>query len=208
VSSATTEILLIRHGHVPWLEPVRFRGRADLKLSDRGIAQAEATARRIATRWRPSAVYASPLSRTLRTAQIIAEPLRLPVEPLADLIDIDYGEWQGLTAEEAKVRWPAELACWSRRPDLVQLPGGETLQDVLVRAARALREVVRRHPDQRVVLVGHDSVNRVILLHALELPLARYWQLGQEPCAINRIAASAEGLLVHAMNETGHLHEA
>jgi probable phosphoglycerate mutase len=58
-----------------------------------------------------------------------------------------------------------------------------------------------------VVLVGHDCVNRVILLHALELPLARYWQLGQEPCAINRIEASAEGFLVHTMNEMAHLRE-
>ena len=208
MSSAITEILLTRHGHVPWLEPKRFRGRADLKLSDQGIAQAEATARRIATRWRPSAVYASPLARTLRTAQIIAEPLRLPVQSMDALIDIDYGEWQGLTVEEAEQRWPAEVALWQRRPDLVQIPSGETLQELLVRVAQALRTVVGRHPQATVVLVAHDSVNRVMLLHALELALARYWQLGQEPCAINRIAASAEGLLVHAMNETGHLHEA
>jgi broad specificity phosphatase PhoE len=208
VSSATTEILLIRHGHVPWLEPMRFRGRADLKLSDQGVAQAEATARQIASRWQPSAAYASPLSRTLRTAQIIAEPLRLPVQSMDGLIDIDYGEWQGLTVEEVEQRWSAELSLWHRRPDLVQIPGGETLQQVLVRIVEALRTVVGRHPQATVVLVAHDSVNRVILLHALELALARYRQLGQDPCAINRIEASAEGLLVHAMNETGHLHEA
>jgi broad specificity phosphatase PhoE len=208
VSSGPTEILLIRHGHVPWLEPKRFRGRADLKLSDQGIAQAEATARRIATRWQPGAVYASPLARTLRTAQIIAEPLRLPVQSMDGLIDIDYGEWQGLAVEEVEQRWPAELALWHKRPDLVQIPGGETLQEVLVRIVEALRTVVGRHTQATVVLVAHDSVNRVMLLHALELALARYWQLGQDPCAINRIEASAEGLVVRAMNETGHLHEA
>jgi phosphoserine phosphatase len=61
-----TEILLIRHGDVPWLDPKRFRGRAELKLTDRGIAQAEATARRISASWQPQAIYASPLGRTLR----------------------------------------------------------------------------------------------------------------------------------------------
>jgi probable phosphoglycerate mutase len=207
VSPTTTEIVLTRHGHVAWLEPKRFRGRAELKLTDQGVAEAEAAARRIGAGPKPAAVYASPLGRTLRTAQIIAEPLRLPVEPMASLIDIDYGQWQGLTTEEARERWPAEVDLWFRRPDLVQPPGGESLQDVLVRATRALREIMGRHPDQTVVLVGHDSVNRVILLHALELALAGYWRLGQEPCAINRIEASAEGFLVHTINETWHLHE-
>jgi probable phosphoglycerate mutase len=202
-----TEILLIRHGDVPWLDPKRFRGRAELKLTDRGIAQAEATARRISASWGVHAIYASPLGRTLRTARIIAEPLRVPVQPLDALIDIDYGQWQGLTLEEAKERWPAEAGLWQRRPDLVEPSGGETLQDVLARVARALRLLIARHPQETVVLVGHDNVNRVILLHALELPLARYWQLGQDPCAINRIEATAEGFVVHAMNETAHLHE-
>jgi phosphoserine phosphatase len=202
-----TEIVLTRHGHVPWLEPKRFRGRAELKLTDIGVAQAEATARRISAGWRPQAIYASPLGRTLRTARIIAEPLRLPVQPMDALIDIDYGEWQGLTADEAKERWPVEVELWHRRPDLVQIPGGETLQEVLARVAQALRLIVGRHPQETVVLVGHDSVNRVTLLHALELPLARYWQLGQDPCAINLIEASADGFVVQTMNDTAHLPE-
>ncbi|HEX5079746.1 MAG TPA: histidine phosphatase family protein [Geminicoccaceae bacterium] len=200
-----TEILLTRHGDVPWLEPRRFRGRAELKLTDRGLAQAEATARRMEAGWRPQAIYASPLGRTLRTARIIAEPLRLPVQPIEELVDIDYGDWQGLTADEARARWPTEAELWHRRPDLVQIPGGETLQDVLARAARALRLVVGRHPQETVVLVAHDCVNRVVLLHALEMPLARYWQLGQDPCAINRIEASAEAFVVHSVNDTAHL---
>jgi phosphoserine phosphatase len=201
-----TEILLTRHGDVPWLEPKRFRGRAELKLTDAGVAQAEATARRIAASWQPQAIYASPLARTLRTARIIAEPLRLPVQPLKALIDIDYGQWQGLTLDEAKERWPAEAGLWHRRPDLVRPPGGESLQDVLARVADALRVLVGRHPTDAVLLVGHDSVNRVLLLHALQLPLARYWQLGQDPCAINRIEASPEGFVVHTMNDVAHLH--
>jgi probable phosphoglycerate mutase len=201
-----TEILLIRHGDVPWLDPKRFRGRAELKLTDAGIAQAEATARRISASWRPGAIYASPLGRTLHTARIIAEPLRLPVQSLDALIDIDYGQWQGLDLDEAKERWPAEAGLWDRRPDLVRPPGGESLQDVLARVAHVLRLITGRHPQETVVLVGHDSVNRVLLLHALELPLARYWQIGQDPCSINRIEATAEGFVVHAMNDTAHLH--
>ena len=113
--------------------------------------------------------------------------------PLDALIDIDYGAWQGLTQDEAEARWPAEAELWHRRPDLVRPPGGESLQDVLARVAEALRLIIGRHPQETVLLVGHDSVNRVLLLHALELPLARYWQIGQDPCAINRIEAIGRG---------------
>jgi probable phosphoglycerate mutase len=197
--------VLTRHGDVPWLEPKRFRGRADLKLTELGIAQAEATARRISAGWQPAAIYASPLDRTQHTARLIAAASQLPVQSMEALIDIDYGAWQGQTSDEARQRWPAEVALWDRRPDLVQIPDGETLHQVLARVAQALRLIIDRHRQQTVVLVGHDSVNRVILLHALEMALARYWRLGQEPCAINLLEASADGFIVHSMNETGHL---
>ena len=87
------------------------------------------------------------------------------------------------------------------------IPGGETLQQVLTRAVSALRDVIGRHPGDTVVLVGHDSVNRVMLLHALELPLSRYWRLGQDPCAINEIEFSADGYTVLAINETYQLKQ-
>ena len=112
------------------------------------------------------------MSRSLRTAQIIAQPFGLDVKPLDAMTDIDYGQWQGLTPDEARAQWPKEVDLWYRRPDLVRIPGGESLQDVLARVAHALRVIVGRHPDETVVLVGHESVNRVILLHALELPLS------------------------------------
>ena len=202
-----TEILLTRHGDVPWLEPRRFRGRAELKLTDKGIAQAEATARRIGASWRPRRDLCEP-ARPHAANRPDHRRAAAPAGAALDaLIDIDYGQWQGLTQGEAQARWPAEAGLWHRRPDLVRPPGGESLQDVLARVAQALRLIVGRHPQETVLLVGHDSVNRVLLLHALELPLARYWQIGQDPCAINRIEASAEGFLVHAMNDTAHLRE-
>jgi probable phosphoglycerate mutase len=199
------EMILTRHGHVEWIAPERFRGRADLALTDHGVEQARLTSRRIQSLGPVAAVYASPLRRCLRTGQIIAEPFRLEAQPMDALIDIDYGEWQGLTPDEARARWPQEVDLWFRRPDLMRVPGGEALQDVLARAAHALRLVVGRHSGETVVLVGHDSINRVILLHALELPLSRYWHLGQAPCAINQIEAGRDHLCVRSLNETCHL---
>jgi phosphoserine phosphatase len=200
-----TKIILVRHGHVEGISPERFRGRVDLTLTAEGRRQAAVTADRIHATWRPAAAFTSPLSRCRATAEAIATPLGLSPRPLDGLIDIDYGQWQGLTPDDVRARWPGTFETWHRAPDWAALPGGETLQDVLVRVLSALRDVVDRHPSDTVVLVGHDSVNRVILLHALGLPLSRYWRLGQHPCAINEIDVSGDDCGVLSMNETWHL---
>jgi probable phosphoglycerate mutase len=200
-----TKIILVRHGYVEGIAPERFRGRVDLTLTAEGQRQAEAAARRIHATWRPAAVFTSPLSRSRATADAIATPLGLSPRPLDGLIDIDYGQWQGLTPDEVRARWPELLETWHRAPDWAAIPGGETLQDVLARALAALRDVVDRHPSDTVVLVAHDSVNRVILLHALGSPLSFYWRLGQHPCAINEIDFSGHDCTVLSMNETWHL---
>ena len=202
-----TKIILVRHGHVEGISPERFRGRTDLMLTAEGRGQAEATARRIHASWTPAAVYTSPLSRCRATAEAIAEPFGLSPATCDGLIDIDYGQWQGLTPDEARSRWPEPVATWYRAPDWAAIPGGETLQQVLARTVAALRDVVGRHPEDTVVLVGHDSVNRVALLHILGLPLSRYWRLGQDPCAVNDIDFSGDVFTVRSVNETYHLRE-
>ena len=126
-----------------------------------------------AASWKLDAVYTSPLGRCRETGAAIAASLRLEPRTVDGLCDVDYGEWQGLTREEAKERWPEETGLWFRAPHLAAIPGGETLAAVLSRATAAQRDVTRYHPDGTVVVVGHDSVNRVLLLFALELPLSR-----------------------------------
>jgi broad specificity phosphatase PhoE len=122
-------------------------------------------------------------------------------------MDIDYGEWQGLTRDEVARNWPDAFETWHRRPHWAAIPGGESLQDVLTRTVAALRDVIGRHLEDAVVLVGHDSVNRVILLQALDLPLSRYRRLGQDPCAINEIEFSEGEFSVRSVNETFHLRQ-
>ena len=198
-------IILARHGHVDWLAPERFRGRAELPLSDLGRRQAQAVARYIAATWKPDAVYTSPLGRCRETGAEIAAPFRLELRPVDGLADIDYGEWQGLTRDEAQERWPDETKLWFRTPHIAAIPGGETLAALLSRTSAALRDILWRHPDQTVVLVGHDSVNRVLLLFALEAPLSRYWHLRQEPCAVNELFFDNDSFIIGSINQTQHL---
>jgi phosphoserine phosphatase len=201
-----TRLILVRHGHVAWHDPVRFRGRADIELTDRGRRQARAAALAVAASWRPTAIYTSPLQRCRDTAAMIAAPFRLAPQPHDGLVDIDYGDWQGLTHDEARARWPQETATWFRHPHLAAIPGGETLAQVLARSSAALLEVLRRHPDETVAVVAHDSVNRVLLLLlALGSPLSRYWQIEQDPCGIDLLDYADGEFLVRGVNLTQHL---
>ena len=200
-----TRIILVRHGHVEWLAPERFRGRAELPLSDLGRRQAQAVAGYVTATWKPEAVFTSPLGRCRETGAAIAAPLHLVPQAVDSLADIDYGEWQGLTREEATEHWPDEIELWFRAPHLAAIPGGETLGALLSRATAALRDIVRDHRDGTVALVGHDSVNRVLLLFALELPLSRYQHLRQDPCGVSELLFDNGSFAIGSINETQHL---
>jgi phosphoserine phosphatase len=202
-----TKILLTRHGHVEGIEPRRFRGRTELALTERGRAEAKAVAARIAEAWKPVKVYTSPMGRCVATGREIALACGVGSEVMATLNDLDYGQWRWLSDDEARAAWPDLLAAWHASPHLVRFPGGESLQDLVARAAEALRLVRERHKaaGETVVLVGHDSVNRALLLQLLDQPLSAYWRLDQSPCAISEIDLAGDGILVRRVNETHHL---
>lgn len=199
-----TRIILTRHGHVDWIAPERFRGRAELTLSQLGKKQAEALGSRVSQGWSLDAIYTSPLSRCIGTGGAIARATGADAGILEGLVDIDYGQWQGLTHEEVRSRWPAEFRTWLDAPDMALIPGGETLPGVLARVLEALRFVLDQHRGRTVALVGHDSVNRVLLLHCLGLPLARYWRIRQDPCCVNEIVIDGNETTIHRINETYH----
>lgn len=202
-----SKILLVRHGHVEGIRPPRFRGRADLPLIPRGIAEANAVARRIASHWRPAKVYTSPLARCIDTGRAVASACGVEAQVLDDLIDLDYGAWQSNSYEEIQHSQPELLRAWLATPQLVRFPKGESLQDLAARGADALRFVLSRHPDDTVVLVGHDSVNRALLLQLLDQPLSSYWRLAQQPCCINEIDVVEGRIQIWRINETHHLDE-
>jgi broad specificity phosphatase PhoE len=200
-----TRFILVRHGQTEWNRVERFRGRADVPLNADGLAQAAATGRRIAAEWQPAAVYTSPLGRAVATAEAIAAHFELPVARLDGLADIDYGAWQGLTPEEARARWPAQMAAWYTTPQTVRIPGGESLADVRDRVMAAIHALAAHHPAQTIVLVSHTVVVRVILLAILGLGNDRFWRLRQDNCAINVFEIEGGDSTLVSMNDTCHL---
>jgi broad specificity phosphatase PhoE len=196
--------ILIRHGQTEWNQKERFRGWVDIDLDETGIRQAEAAAPRIA-RWEVAAIYASPLRRAMATAEIIAQPLGIPVTPLEGIIDMNFGVWQGLSIDEVKHNYPALFKLWRYSPETLEIPEGDSLEDVRKRAAAAIDDLAAQHKDATVVLVTHRVVCKVLLCHLLGLDNSHFWQIEQDTAAINLFEIYEGNATVTLLNDTCHL---
>jgi len=201
----TTTILLTRHGQTEWNREERFRGRMDLPLNSTGERQAEALAERLAA-FPVSAIYSGPLQRAQRTAEICSHRLGLPYQVLPGLLDVDYGQWQGLSPAEVADRYPEQYRQWRDAPAQVRFPGGESFAEMQARAVAALEDVISRHSGQTVVLVAHMGVNKALLCAVLGLDLSHYWALRQDTCCLNIFRCLApQRYEIVTLNDTCHM---
>ena len=199
-----SRIILVRHGQTEWNRVVRFRGIIDVPLNETGLAQARATGRRLASS-PVTAVYSSPLSRALQTAEAIAEPHGLRVIPHQGLNDMSFGTWGGLSPEEARKLSPEQAPRWFTEPHLVRPPGGGTLEEVRTRVTQAVREIVARHEQETAVLVAHQLVNRVLCCALIGLDNSHFWRIGQDPCCVSIFDQHDGRFDVVTLNDTCHL---
>jgi probable phosphoglycerate mutase len=203
----STRLVVVRHGQTAWnvgAGPERFRGRADLPLDDVGQAQAAALAARLAGE--PiAAIYASPLQRTQHTVAPLATRLGLEVEPHDGLIDIDYGQFQGLDHDQAAAAYPGMYWQWCTAPGQVRFPGGEGLADVQARLLSFLAALTTARPDQTVALAGHQIVNKVLACTLLGLDLDQIWRIHQDPACANVYQQVAGTWHTLCLNDTCHL---
>jgi len=199
-----TKLLIIRHGRTEWNRVERLRGRADISLDEVGRKQAEAAARRVAE-WQLNTVYSSPLRRAMETAQTLAQPSGLEVKKLSEIIDIDYGQWQGLSLEEAAARDGELYKKWLHSPHQVKFPGGESLAEVRDRVVSALERLTAEHNKQTISLVSHKVVCQVMVLSLLGLELSHFWDVTQDICAVNYFEVRGGIPSALLINDTCHL---
>jgi broad specificity phosphatase PhoE len=180
-----TRLLLVRHGATQLTAEDRFSGAVGVDLSDAGRAPARALARRLAGD-ELSAVYCSPLSRTVETASILAEPHGLPLIHKDGLREISHGRWEGLTRQEVETRYPDEYAAWEADPFTFAPKDGESGVGVLARALPVIREIVVAHAGQSVLVVSHKATLRILLSSLLGFDARGYRdRLDQSPACLN-----------------------
>lgn len=188
---------LVRHGEHK-LQGRLVAGRTTgIGLSPDGRGEAAAVAERLAGE-KIDAVYASPLDRTRETAAIIADRLDRAVALRDDLLEVDFGEWTGLTFDQVRTdeRWRPWQSCRS----IAAIPGGESWRQVQDRAVSALFELRRAHPEGAVAVVSHGDVIRAALLFVLGMPLDFYSRIEVATGSISTIAIDGATLRVTAVN--------
>jgi ribonuclease H / adenosylcobalamin/alpha-ribazole phosphatase len=202
-----TRLVLVRHGATELTAARRYSGRGDVPLSERGAEQMRAAAARVAgVAPEVAAVVSSPLSRCRGSAAILAQALGdAPVSVDADLIECDFGAWEGLTFAEVREKWPAELDRWLGSPAQAP-PGGESFRAVALRVRRAVARLREGYPGQNVVVVSHVSPIKLMLRDALAAGDAFLHRLYLEPGGLSIVDSWPDGgVAVRVVNETAHL---
>jgi probable phosphoglycerate mutase len=202
-----TRLVLVRHGETALTAQGRYSGRGDVPLADRGVAQARATAARVAALVPgATAVVTSPLSRCVATGEPIAGALGgVPVKVEPDLIECDFGAWEGQTFAEVRAQWPDEMDAWLGST-AVAPPGGESFRAVATRVRRATATLLKAYPKQAVVVVSHVSPVKLMLRDALAAGDALLHRLYLDPCGLSIVDFWADGnTAVRTINDTAHL---
>ena len=205
-------LLLVRHGETEWNRESRFQGQIDIPLNDNGRAQATQAGEFLKAVSIDGAVSSS-MMRPKETAEIILKHHpKVSLSVTEGLWEISHGQWEGKFEHEIESSFPGMLEAWQTRPETVQMPDGENLQDVWDRAVKTWDEIVAKYENheasQTVLVVAHDAVNKAILCHVTGLGPETFWQFKQGNGAVS-VIDYPDGLnsepMLSAANITVHL---
>ena len=202
-TSSRTRLVLIRHGATEHSAEARFSGRNDLALDDVGRDQAQ----RLAARdfGTVAAVVSSPLRRAVDTADVIAKRLGQAVAIVDDLVETDFGAWEGLTFAEAMTADPDVMRRWQGAADVAP-PGGESFAEVGARVTRVRADLTSTYPDSTVLVVTHVTPIKLLVCSALDAPPVAMFRVYLDTASVSIVDYYADGnASVRLVNDTSHL---
>jgi len=174
----TRRLLVVRHGRTEWNATDRFQGQADIPLDEVGRAQAAAMASVVA-RERPSAIWSSDLGRARETAWALSAVSGIAVQVDPAFREIFTGDWEGLTGQEIRARWPTDWTRWQNGEDIPRAGGAETRAEAGRRFGSALAPVADAVPEGGcAVVVGHGTAMRAGMAHFVGYPAGSEWLFG------------------------------
>lgn len=199
-------LYLIRHGETDWNSEQRCQGFSDIPLNETGKQQADAIARCL-SRTEIGAIYSSTLSRAHETAFIIAKYHDAPVQTTHALRELNQGAFEGLAMRELFEKHADFLAEWLRDPADLQVPGGESLREVQTRAWAKCEEIIEKHSDRNIIIVGHNLCNLTILCKIMKMDLNDFRRVHLDVAGISIIELGGRWPhpVVIRLNDTNHL---
>lgn len=199
-----TEVFLVRHAVNDWVSTGRLAGwTPGVHLNEEGRAQAAAVGQRLAA-IKLAALFSSPLERTLETARAIcAHQPSLQVQELAAFGEIRFGRWQGARLKD--LRRERLWAIVQQYPSRVQFPEGETFRQAQARAIDALESLALKHPSERIAVVSHSDLIKLIVAHYLGMHLDLFQRIEIAPASLSIVVLGTGQPLVRCVNDTSHL---
>ncbi len=202
----TLRLYLLRHGQTAMSRANVFCGRGlDPALTDEGATMAEAFAAAYRDeQW--TAIYSSPLIRALTTAMPLSREVNVPVQQREELAEIDYGAWDGLTAEVVARDWHDEHERWTADPAWNPPTGGETAIALAQRMTNVIEEITGAHMDGNVLVVSHKASIRVLLCALLGVDVGRFrYRFGCPVGSVSIVQFGGHGPLATAVADRSHL---
>ena len=196
---------LVRHGETEWNKLGRFQGQYDTLLNDAGVEQAMVIAQ-ASREWDVTAIYSSPLTRTMQVATEIGNLLAVPVQTRDGLKELDLGELEGVRGEEMRLGWPDIFSTWNSEPHRIVMPGGESLAALEERSWQVILELEQCHsPEDNLAVVSHNFAIRAICGRLLGIPLENFHRLRLSLGSVTVFESDARGRRLLSFNSTCHL---
>ena len=200
------KLILIRHGETETNRLGRIQGVSQTPLNKRGLEQAAAAAWALQPDT-PFTLYASPLKRAIQTAEAISKRVGISAIPENGLIEMDVGEFEGLTGRQLRARFPEVMRDWDENAFETVMPGGESLATVRDRAWKTVLRLADRHGNDTVVAATHNFTIQMILCTVLGMPPNNFRSLRIDLGSITRLDVSIDRSVQISANETWHLRE-
>ncbi|MDM8518805.1 MSMEG_4193 family putative phosphomutase [Anaerolineales bacterium HSG6] len=201
--NSPTTILLIRHGENNWTETHKLAGRtAGVYLNDYGKQQALALGERLSNSTLHT-IYASPLERTVETAEAIAKHhAKLEIQLHPGIIEVDYGDWTGepISKLAKKEAWSKVQFC----PSGASFPEGETMYDMQARMVQVINRLVKKHGGETIAIVGHADLIKGALAHYLGVHFDLFQRIMISTASISTIRFHGVMPRVECVNDTNH----
>lgn len=167
------KFIIVRHGYSTSNQDGKFCGQGDAPLSELGFKQAEEVSEYLKNNFKIDAIYSSDLQRAYTTLIPLSEALGIPIHKVEGIKEVNVGLWQGLSAEEIKLRFPESFKLHQENPWIHRFDGGETYSELAERALSAIDEIARRHDGETVAIATHGGVVRSLLAKFNNVPIEK-----------------------------------
>ncbi len=198
-------LYLMRHGETEYSQTGGFCGELDPELTPEGTAMAEAFAQKYqALPWQ--AIFASPMKRTIATAMPLCQAVGVNVQLRNGLKEINYGQWEGLTAEHVRENFTDDYMHWLTEPAWNPPTGGESSVQIASRASLVMAEIEENFTEGNVLVVSHKATIRIILCSLLGMDVGRYRNRIELPVAsVTQVRFDIHGPMLVRHGDRTHL---